>query len=284
GDGKQGARLPTGQENVTATYRVGIGQVGEVGAGALSLLKTRPLGVRSVTNPVAAGGAEDPETLERARTNAPQTVMTLERIVSLQDFTDFANAFAGVGKAQAVAIRQGERLLIHLTIADASGDPVTSSDALFLNLRDAIDAARDPAAMVELASFTPLTFRLKATVQYDSRYLEVDVRAALEAALRTAFAFPARGFGQPVTAAEIMEVMHSVAGVIAVDLDELAYVVAPSSTTPRKILGLSKAIRTRNVTADALLPAHTARLVDKRIQPAELVLAQTGIDLSLVGV
>jgi len=284
GDGKQGARLPTGQENVTATYRVGIGQVGEVGAGALSLLKTRPLGVRSVTNPVAAGGAEDPETLERARTNAPQTVMTLERIVSLQDFTDFANAFAGVGKAQAVAIRQGERLLIHLTIADASGDPVTSSDALFLNLRDAIDAARDPAAMVELASFTPLTFRLKATVQYDSRYLEVDVRAALEAALRTAFAFPARDFGQPVTAAEIMEVMHSVAGVIAVDLDELAYVVAPSSTTPRKILGLSKAIRTRNVTADALLPAHTARLVDKRIQPAELLLDQNGIDLSLVGV
>jgi predicted phage baseplate assembly protein len=129
GDGKQGARLPTGQENVTATYRVGIGQAGEVGAGALSLLKTRPLGVRGVTNPVAAGGAEDPETLASARTNAPQTVLTLDRIVSLQDFTDFANAFAGVGKAQAVAIREGERLLIHLTVADASGDPVASSDA-----------------------------------------------------------------------------------------------------------------------------------------------------------
>jgi predicted phage baseplate assembly protein len=131
GDGKQGARLPTGQENVTATYRVGIGQVGEVGAGALTLLKTRPLGVRGVTNPAAAGGAEDPETLDSARTNAPQTVLTLDRIVSLQDFTDFANAFAGVGKAQAVAIREGERLLIHLTIADASGDPVASSDVLF---------------------------------------------------------------------------------------------------------------------------------------------------------
>lgn len=285
GDGKQGARLPSGQENVTATYRVGIGQVGEVGAGALSLLKTRPLGVRGVTNPVAAGGAEDAETLESARTNAPQTVLTLDRIVSLQDFTDFANAFAGVGKAQAVAIRQGERLLIHLTIADASGDPVTSSDALFLHLRDAIDAARDPAAVVELASFTPLTFRLKATAQYDSRYLEADVRAAEEAALRTAFAFAARVFGQPVTAAEIMEVMHSVAGVIAVDLDELAYVVAPPSTASRKTPGPVKAIQLRNLTADALLPAHTARLVDKKIQPAELLLLdQDGIDLTLVSV
>ena len=285
GDGTQGERLPTGQENVTATYRVGIGQAGEVGAGALSLLKTRPLGVRGVTNPVAAGGAEDPETLASARTNAPQTVLTLDRIVSLQDFTDFATAFAGVGKAQAVAIRQGERLLIHLTVADASGDPVASSDVLFLNLRDAIDAARDLAAVVELASFTPLTFRLKATVQYDSRHLETEVRTALESALRAAFAFAERDFGQPVTAAEIMEVMHSVAGVIAVDLDELAYVVAPPATATRKTLGLVKTIQSRNVTADTLLPAHTARVVDEKIQPAELLLLdQNGIDLTLVSV
>jgi predicted phage baseplate assembly protein len=286
GDGKQGARLPTGQENVTATYRVGIGQVGEVGAGALTLLKTRPLGVRGVTNPAAAGGAEDPETLDSARTNAPQTVLTLDRIVSLQDFTDFANAFAGVGKAQAVAIREGERLLVHLTIADASGDPVASSDVLFLNLRDAIDAARDPAAVVELASFTPLTFRLKATVQYDSRYLEADIGAAMEAVLRAAFAFAERDFGQPVTAAEIMAILHGVAGVIAVDLDELAYVVAPKSAATRKTLGVVKATgQARNVTADALLPAHTARVVGEKIQPAELLLLDAaGIDLSLVSV
>jgi len=285
GDGKHGARLPTGQENVTATYRVGIGQAGEVGAGALSLLKTRPLGVRGVTNPVAAGGAEDPETLANARTNAPQTVLTLDRIVSLQDFTDFANAFAGVGKAQSVAIRQGERLLIHLTIADASGDPVQPGDALFLNLRDAIDAACDPAAAVALASFTPLTFRLKTTVQYDSRHLETDVRTALEAALRRAFAFAERGFGQPVTAAEIMEIMHSVAGVIAVDLDELAYVVAPQAVASQKLQGLVKALQPRNVTAGALLPAHTARVVNKQIQPAELLLLdQNGIELTLVSV
>ncbi|HEY9753739.1 MAG TPA: PA14 domain-containing protein, partial [Oculatellaceae cyanobacterium] len=45
GDGKSGARIPTGQENVTATYRTGIGTEGMVRAGQLSLLMTRPLGV-----------------------------------------------------------------------------------------------------------------------------------------------------------------------------------------------------------------------------------------------
>ncbi|MFO7633079.1 MAG: putative baseplate assembly protein [Caldilinea sp.] len=290
GDGKHGARLPTGQENVTATYRVGIGQAGEVGSGALTLLKTRPLGVRGVTNPVAAGGGEDPETLDNARTNAPQTVLTLDRIVSLQDFTDFANAFAGIGKAQAVAIREGERLLIHLTIADASGDPVESGDALFINLRDAIDAARDPSAAVELASFAPLTFRLKATVQYDSRFLETDVSTTLEVALHAAFAFTQRDFGQPVTAAEVMEVMHSVAGVIAVDLDELAYVAGPATAPAKKTIGLVNAIQKKadlirsGATAAALLPAHTARRIDGKIAPAELLLLDaTGIDLTLTG-
>jgi hypothetical protein len=56
GDGKSGARLPTGQENVLATYRTGIGMQGMVRAGQLSLLMTRPLGVKGVINPLAPTG------------------------------------------------------------------------------------------------------------------------------------------------------------------------------------------------------------------------------------
>ena len=103
GDGEQGARLPTGVENVKATYRSGIGQDGMVAANQLTLLQTRPLGIRSVTNPLAATGAADRETPENARRNAPLPVLTLDRIVSLQDYADFARNFAGIGKAKAVA-------------------------------------------------------------------------------------------------------------------------------------------------------------------------------------
>jgi len=107
GDGKSGARLPTGQENVKAAYRAGIGSDGEVGAGSLTLLKTRPFGVRGVTNPLTASSAADPEKLENARTNATLTVLTLDRIVSLRDFEDFARAFSGIGKAQAINLWNG---------------------------------------------------------------------------------------------------------------------------------------------------------------------------------
>src|SRR5262249_48557978 len=57
GDGITGARVPSGTSNMVATYRVGTGLAGLVKAGQLSLLLTRPLGVKGVTNPLAATGA-----------------------------------------------------------------------------------------------------------------------------------------------------------------------------------------------------------------------------------
>ena len=99
GDGINGARLPTGQNNVRAEYRKGTGLGGLVEAGQLSQLLSRPLGLKEVVNPEDAEGAEDPESRDDARKNAPTTVLTLDRAVSLQDYEDFARTFAGVAKA-----------------------------------------------------------------------------------------------------------------------------------------------------------------------------------------
>ncbi|MBM0260467.1 hypothetical protein JNW89_31200, partial [Micromonospora sp. 4G55] len=67
GDGRTGARLPTGQDNVVATYRSGIGRSADLAAGRLTIPLSRPLGLMEVTNPVPAAGADDPENVDRAR-------------------------------------------------------------------------------------------------------------------------------------------------------------------------------------------------------------------------
>ena len=56
GNGKEGARPPTGIENIKSEYRNGIGKPGNVKAGQISLLVTRPLGVKEVINPLRAIG------------------------------------------------------------------------------------------------------------------------------------------------------------------------------------------------------------------------------------
>jgi hypothetical protein len=221
GDGGSGARPSSGIENIVATYRVGTGLAGMVKAGQLSLLMTRPLGVKSVTNPLAPTGAEDPESRDRARENAPLTVLTLGRIVSLQDFEDFASAFAGIGKAQATWLWSGEQRLIYLTIAAANGDAVSPTSELYKHLTAAIDQSRDPIQQVRIDSYTPLAFNVAAKILVRRDYLADKVKSAVADALTQSFAFERRGFGQGVTKSEVLATIQAVAGVEAVDLDAL---------------------------------------------------------------
>jgi predicted phage baseplate assembly protein len=270
GDGVTGARLPSGQQNVTATYRTGIGPDGNVDAGSLTLLQARPPGIRSVTNPLAASGAAAPEDLDHARLNAPLRVLTLDRIVSLDDYENFARAFAGIGKAQAVALWSGEKHVVHLTVAGANGEAVDPNSALYTSLLGAISQARDPVQQVLVASFQPLFFDLAAFVLVDQpRYVVADVLAAATAALQSAFSFQSRSFAQAVTAAEAIAIIQSVPGVIAVDLTQLYMVTVPRGV--RRFEGLSPVLcsSAARYTGGAILPAQLIM-----INPAGITLTE----------
>jgi predicted phage baseplate assembly protein len=228
-----------------------------VGSSTISLMQTRPLGIREVTNPVEASGAEDPEDRDGARENAPRTVLTMDRIVSLRDYEDFAAGFAGVGKAQAVAIPRGEHALIHLTIADVYGEEVPEDAPLRATLSEAVAALRDPGPPFRLDTFERLYFNLKATLRTDPRHVQADVLAAATAAVLDAFSFARRGFGQPVTAAEVVTVLQGVTGVIAVDLDELFPVTDPDTApTSGGLAAVLTATRARAGSAGEILPAQ----------------------------
>lgn len=221
GDGRTGARLPTGVENVIAKYRVGTGLEGQVEAGQLTLLMSRPPGVREVSNPQAATGAEDPETTDRARENAPLTVRTLDRIVSLLDFEDFARAYAGIGKAAAVPLWTGQRQVVHLTVALADGTSPADDQATLGCLRKAIDAARHRQTRVTVQGYVARTFRVAAKIAVDADFGPETVLAEVTRALLDTFAFERRAFVQDVTAAEVIAAMQAVKGVVYVDLGTL---------------------------------------------------------------
>ncbi len=221
GDGHTGARLPTGQQNIRATYRKGIGTAGLVKAGQLSLLMNRPLGVKSVTNPQDTSGAADPESLDDARLNAPLTVLTLDRIVSLQDYEDFARAFAGIAKSLATWSWSGQVQSVFLTVAGPNGASIPENSQTYKNLLAAMQMAGDPYVPLHIQTYLPAFFRMAARVKVNPDYQQDAVLATVEQALRSAFSFDARAFGQPVAESEVITVMQAVPGVIAVDLYKL---------------------------------------------------------------
>jgi hypothetical protein len=231
GDGVTGARPGSGSNNIQATYRHGIGSAGLARPGQISMLISRPLGLKSVTNALIASGAADPETIDQARPNAPVTVKTLGRIVSLGDAGDFAAASTGIAKAAASWAWDGSRYVACVTVAGVGGAAVAPGTAQYTSLLQAMRAAGDGTLPVALCSYVPVTFTVAATITPDPALVPGAVLAAVKTALAAAFSFTSRAFGQPVFASEVIAAIQAVPGVVETTLDDLNY-SNPTSAGP----------------------------------------------------
>jgi predicted phage baseplate assembly protein len=227
GDGLEGAMLPGGQNNVQATYRVGSGIAGNVGAGALTTLVDRPLGVGGVTNPQAATGGQDAQASADTRANAPLAVLTLGRAVSVADYEAFAAGFAGIAKASALWIPSGPARGVFLTVAGAGGVALPQGDPTLAKLVTALGTYGSSRVPVHVASFVETLFRIAAAVAFDPDRDAGVVSAAIVLALRAQYGFAARGFGQGVSVDEVAALIQGVPGVVGVNV--LGLVVGASS-------------------------------------------------------
>jgi len=222
GNGVQGARPPTGMANIRAVYRTGIGSAGMVSAGQLTQPLDRPQGLSSATNPSGASGAADPATGGQAQASAPLPTLTIGRVVSLQDYQNYALGFAGIGMALATWTWFGDIRGVFLTVAGVGGAVLSDDDPVVTNLAGAIQLSCDPRVPLQIASYQPVPFTFTAAVVVDqASYAPAQVLAQVWRDLTAAFAFGQRQFGQGVAASEIIEIIQQVAGVTAVKLQAL---------------------------------------------------------------
>jgi predicted phage baseplate assembly protein len=253
GDGIHGMRLPTGAENVTATYRVGIGAAANVTPGKISLLTTKPLGARTVVNPLPASGGADPESSESGRSNTPTATIALDRLVSIQDYADFARTFAGIGKAAAVQRTGSQRQGVFVTVAGAGGALLDPNSELLQNLNDALHRFGDPHLQVTIGVCELLFLVIVAKVKLLPNYLWTSVGPLVQAALLDAFSFDRRSLGEPVYLSAVAATVQQVAGVSFVDIDTLETIAA------------------QDVATDTALQAKFAELAATRAPKARIV-------------
>lgn len=214
-------RPASGQENITARYRKGIGRDGLVKRNAVSLLPVRPLGVKGVTNVVPGREAQDPERREEIQDNAPLTVLTLGRLVSLKDHEDFARAFGGIEKALATWTWDGERRGVFLTVAGTDGAAVASTfeDDLGIRLLAAMKRYSTPFVPLTIRSYRKVTFKVSATLIIDADFSTEQVLRDVRESLEATFAFDGRKLGYPMALSEVLAEMQQHIAVLAVDLD-----------------------------------------------------------------
>jgi hypothetical protein len=104
-----------------------------------------------------------------------------------------------------------------VTVAAATAG---EGSALITNLVDAVKSAAEPGLDVSVCAYRRRFFDIEAGIRVDPAFLVKDVLGRARQAVLDTFAFERRTFGQPVTAAEVVQVIQAVAGVVA------TYVVA----------------------------------------------------------
>lgn len=221
GTGREGARLPTGTDNVRASYRGGIGRAGNVRAGQIATAVSRPLGVSGVINPIEAAGGADPESRDDARRTIPVSLQALGRIVSIRDYADFARTFAGVSKASSAALSDGRRRVVFLTIGGADDIEIPEDSDLYRNLVESLRKFGDPYQPLVVKMREKIIVTGAARVRVHPDYLWSNVAPKIRAALLDTFSYDRRELGQPIYPAEVIATMQRVAGVSWVDLDIL---------------------------------------------------------------
>jgi len=233
GDGINGARTPTGQMNIRAVYRKGIGSAGMVAAGQLSQPLDRPQGLKGVINPSAAAGGADPATADDARARAPLPTLTIGRVVSLEDYQNYALNFGGIAKAIASwAFFNGTRG-VFLTVAGADGATFAPTDLVILNLIDSLHRYGNPFVPLRVVSYVPVLFQIAANVRIDDdNYDPQLVLGQVWQNLVAAYAFDERLLGQNVEAGDIIEIVQNTPGVVAMQLTALHVTGSPSASVP----------------------------------------------------
>ena len=222
GDGIQGSRTPTGTSNIQAQYRKGIGIAGMVAAGQLTQPLDRPQGLQYVTNPGPATGGADPASPSDAQQSAPLPTLTLGRIVSLEDYQNFALGFAGISMALASWTWFGSISGIFLTLAGEGGTQLNAGDQVVQNLMQAYQNYGLQNVPVLPVSYVPQNFEIGMQVLVNApTYDPTVVIPQVWQALTAAFAFGQLAPGQSVSASQIIQIAQQIPGVIAVNLTAL---------------------------------------------------------------
>lgn len=246
GDGKTGARLPSGVGNIKIKYKTGTGAYGpkqeESKVQASSPLK--PLKEIDLPGPAFGGATE--EGGDSARFAAPGKIQSLDRLVSLQDYETEAGAIAGVLKASARWTLFNGVPVIAITVLMESGrsEEIGAVTEKMQKLNEAKGSLRHSVEVIE-ATFQYLY--LDVTVSIGAKYRQSQVEPELIAALGTPgiqekveiiqnpglFAVQKRKLGQREYLNNVAAVLQNVEAVEWVEVHSFG---ALAETTPEELL------------------------------------------------
>jgi predicted phage baseplate assembly protein len=228
---------PEGQNSIIAArYRTGGGSSGNVNPNTLTSLSRAIAYVDTVTNPIAASGGSDRETVEEAKERAPYTIKSRDRAVTGEDFERLAlRASTSLARAKCIPDRtyRGAVALVVLPKSETDPDDLTRrvmpSNEILRYVKRYLDERRLVGTMLNVIKPRYKDLSLKVTLVRRTIGTSDRLRAAIETRLRR-YLHPLVGgrdesgwtFGRSVFKTDLIHLVEEVPGVEGVaDLDIL---------------------------------------------------------------
>jgi hypothetical protein len=161
----------------TATYRVGNGSAGNLGAESLAHIVSNDPAITAVRNPLPAAGGIDPETMVEIRRDAPQAFRTQKRAVTEADYARTAELDTSIQRAAATFRWTGSWHTVFITVDRFDGLPLTNDfeTQLLAEIEPFRMAGHD--LEVDTPRYVPLEIAMFVCVKPD--YFRSNVREAL---------------------------------------------------------------------------------------------------------
>ncbi len=228
GDDEHGLR-PTPGTAFVATYRVGNGSQGNIGADSLAHIVIDEPDIVAVRNPLPARGGVEPESIEDVRQKAPWAFRTQKRAVTPADYAEVAQRYQrypGVQRAAATFRWTGSWHTVFLAIDRLGGVKVDDGfkQDMYRHMEPFRMAGYDLA--IDGPLWVSLEIEMQVCVQPD--YFRSDVKAALLQVFsnrvlpdgRLGVFHPDKfTFGQPVYLSPLYAAAMAVEGVASVKIN-----------------------------------------------------------------
>jgi predicted phage baseplate assembly protein len=176
GDDLLGKRPEPGTQ-FSATYRVGNGAAGNVGADSLAHIVTDLDKITLVRNPLSAQGGVEPETIEDVRQRAPAAFRTQQRAVTEADYAEVTQRDKRVQRAAATFRWTGSWHTVFLTVDRLGG--LLVDDPFKTSIRDFVERYRMAGYDLEVDAPRFVSLQIEMHVCAKPDYFRSDVKAAL---------------------------------------------------------------------------------------------------------
>jgi hypothetical protein len=213
GDGVNGARLPTGVNNVVATYRIGAGSASPP-AGKLSVIAKSWPGLRAVLNPVAVTGGTDADRSDQIQRDAPRSVLAFKRAVSVFDYQALADQVPTVTRSRAVWGWNDAQQRTQVTLY--VGDDAAAAQAAQTSLGLVGDPNRPVSIVAATQIAVTLNLTLYVTPGMDTTIIGNGITAALTDEETGLFGAWNLAIGETLFDSQIEAAVLGVQGVVAI--------------------------------------------------------------------